>query len=72
MKNEKGSITLFVLIALIVVLIILSGLYISLRNQKNAQEKESEEIVNSYQRDINKIDKIYENKVNEVQDNGGI
>ena len=47
-KNENGSITLFVLIAMIFVLIIVCTIYITKQNELLEQEKEINEIQESY------------------------
>ena len=56
-KNEKGSITLFVLVSMIFFCLILLGFYLSSINSNNAQLKEIENIKEQYtsQEDINDI-----------------
>ena len=56
-KNEKGSITLFVLVSMIFFCLILLGFYLSSINIYNTQLKEIENIKEQYtsQEDINDI-----------------
>ena len=56
-KNEKGSITLFVLICMMFICLILLGFYLSSINSNNAQLKEIQSIKEQYtsQEDINDI-----------------
>lgn len=54
-KNENGSITLFVLIAMIFVLIIVCTIYITKQNELLEQEKEINEIQESYNIDNNEL-----------------
>ena len=54
-KNENGSITLFVLIAMIFVLIIVCTIYITKQNELLEQEKEIDEIQESYNIDNNEL-----------------
>lgn len=71
MKSEKGSITLMVSISFICILIVALGVYMNVKNKQLEQEKESERIVETYQKDVEQIDRIYQNQVNEIQNNGG-
>ena len=56
-KNEKGSITLFVLVSMIFFCLILLGFYLDSISNNNAQLKEIENIKEQYtsQEDINDI-----------------
>ena len=56
-KNEKGSITLFVLVSMMFFCLILLGFYLSSISSNNAQLKEIENIKEQYtsQEDINDI-----------------
>ena len=47
-KNEIGSIALFILIAMIFILIILGAIYINNKNASLQQEREIEQIEQSY------------------------
>lgn len=67
-KNEKGSITLFVLISMLFFIIILVGLFTNISNKVAKQEREINRIQQSYrQEDINKIyNEKYEQKHNNI------
>lgn len=56
-KNEKGSITLFVLVCMMFICLILLGFYLNSVNSNNAQLREIESIKEQYnsQEDINDI-----------------
>lgn len=63
LKNENGSISLYVLVAMILLLTILLGIYMY-NAQKQAQNLEvTKEIKTTYEKDINNIDNIYNNLV---------
>lgn len=57
MKNEKGSITLFVVISIMFMLIIVLSLYVSSSNKIQSQERELEKIQQSYKTED--IDELY-------------
>ena len=61
LKQEKGSITLFVLIAMIFFLIVIFGIYINSQNKLNSQSAEIEEIKKNYEQDasLENMDSIY-------------
>lgn len=55
-KSQKGSITLFVLISMIFLIIVIVGIYIATSNKAQKQEKEIEQIQQSYEKtDINTV-----------------
>ena len=55
-KEEKGSITLYVIVSMIFFLIVVVAIYVSSTNKKIIQEKQIEDIQKSYQtEDINAI-----------------
>lgn len=58
-KNNKGSITLFVLIAMIFFLIFALTMYVQINSKKSAQMKEIEKIQEEY--NSTNIDEIYDN-----------
>lgn len=60
-KNEKGSITLFVLMACLFFLFILGGLYISNMNKMQIQEQQIAQIQENYAKDLSRIDEVVEN-----------
>lgn len=58
-NKEKGSITLFVLIGIIFILIILGVIYFSRQNKSMAQEKEIRQIEKSYNVNTNDLSEEY-------------
>lgn len=65
-KSQKGSITLFVMICMVFLIIVIVGIYVATSNRIKKQEKEIEQIQKSYENtDINivyeKALKNYEN-----------
>ena len=68
-KNEKGSITLMVIVLMLFFLIMTISAYISSNNKKINQEQEIGRIQETYKSDIEKIDHIYNKikKSNEVE-----
>lgn len=61
--NEKGSVTLFILIAIIFFLIVSLNLYSSNKNKIIAQSEEIKAIQENYNKDLENIDEIYDNLV---------
>lgn len=61
MKNEKGSISLFVLIAMIFFSIYTLAIYNSISNSQVIQLKANERIKEIYEDDIDNVDAIYTN-----------
>ena len=59
-KNERGAITLFVLIACLFFALILTGVYVSTLNKMQAQEQQVDQIQENYARQLENIDEIYE------------
>ena len=59
-RRERGAITLFVLIACLFFVFILTGVYLSLINRSQVQEQEVQQIKENYAKNINRIDEIYE------------
>ena len=60
-KSEKGAITLFVLLACLFFVFILTGAYISNLNRLQVQEQEVKQIQENYAKDLDRVDEIYEN-----------
>ena len=63
-KNENGAITLFILLAILFFLIILSSLYFNSSNKIQAQASETDKIKKEYEKDINNVDQIYLDTLN--------
>ena len=59
-NSEKGAITLYVLLACLFFVFTLTGLYISNMNRLKSQEKSIKQIQENYQRELNRIDSVYE------------
>jgi len=64
-KGEQGSITLFVLVTCIFIVIVLVTFMINVENKKQAQKKEIEQITRSYERNEQEMDEIYSKIVNQ-------
>ena len=60
-RNEKGAITLFVLLACLFFVFILTGTYLSNLNRLQVQEQEVKQIQENYAKDLSRVDEIYEN-----------
>lgn len=67
MKNQKerGSVTLFVLVTCIFIVIILVTVMVNVENKKQAQKKEIEQITRSYEQNEQRMDEVYSRIVNE-------
>lgn len=59
LKEEKGSITLFVLIAMLFFVMYLVGMYILSANAESSGMAQTEQIKQIYEQDINNIDDVY-------------
>lgn len=66
-KNEKGSVTLFVLIAMLFFILIVYVVYQGTRNDLLAQNREVKKIQQDYEKSTNEIEmqKEYENIISE-------
>ena len=62
-KEEKGSVTLFVLISCMFMVVILLVVNIGVMDKNRSQEKNLEEIVKQYNQNETDLDNIYEEKV---------
>lgn len=63
--NQKGSITLFVLLAMIFFIVIILNMTMNVANKKQSQILEYDKIKQEYEKNINNIDQVY----NEVLQN---
>lgn len=63
LKNEKGSITLFVLLAILFFLIVIFSLFITSSNKNTIQSSEIDKIKEEYQESVDNIDQIYSDTV---------
>ena len=63
MRSERGSISLYVLVAMLITLIILLGVY-TVNSQKQAQDLEvTKQIKSIYEKDVKNIDAVYDSLV---------
>lgn len=60
LKQEKGSATLFVLLAMLFFVMYLVGMYIYSSNAEATQLEEMQVIKETYEQGVNDIDDIYE------------
>ena len=67
-KEQNGSITLFVLISIIFFVVVLVGIYINSSNKIQKQQKEIQKIQNSYETENidNLYNKTYEKNKNNI------
>lgn len=63
-KQEKGSITLFVLVAMLFFVMYLVGMYLLNTNAESAQYAASKRIKEIYEKDIDQMDTVYETITN--------
>ncbi len=63
MKKEKGSITIFVIVAMLMFIVIAFAIFFNISNKNISQETEIEKIQEEYGEDINNINEIYENQL---------
>ncbi len=61
LKNNKGAITLFVLISMLFFMVVLSSLFMTTSNQKQSQTSELDKIKQEYENSVDNIDQIYNN-----------
>ena len=64
LKNEKGAVSLYVLLAMFLITITLVSLYVSLSNEHLTQLDIAEQIKATYEKDMNNINEVYDNLVN--------
>ena len=58
-KNEKGGISIYVLVSMFLLTIILMGIYISVTNKHITQLEIAGQIKSTYEQDINNVDAVY-------------
>lgn len=63
LKNEKGGIIIYVLVAMIILIATLGALYASATNKQVSQLEVAEQIKAVYEKDLNNVDNIYNNLV---------
>lgn len=63
LKSEKGAISLYVLLAMLLITITLVSIYVSLTNEHLTQLDVAEQIKLTYEKDMNNIDDVYNNLI---------
>lgn len=63
LKSEKGGVTVYVLVAMLILTVTLISIYISITNKQITQLEVSEQIKAVYEKDMNNIDGVYNNLV---------
>lgn len=64
-KGERGAVTLFVTVICVFIVIMLVTFTMRIENKKQAQNKEIEQITESYQANEQEMEEIYSRIVNE-------
>ena len=64
LKSEKGSITIFVLSVMLLLISVVSVTYIGMANKTNSQNAEIRKIVKEYEKQVADIDKVYKDAYN--------
>ena len=64
-KGERGAVTLFVVVVCVFIVIMLVTFTMRIENKKQAQNKEIEQITQSYQGNEQEMEEIYSRVVNE-------
>jgi uncharacterized protein YpmB len=59
-KEEKGSITLFVLVSMLFFVLFLTGVYMISSSGEQAELGETTRIKEIYEKDLNRIDDVYQ------------
>ena len=65
LKNEKGSITLFVVVSILFFLIVVFSMFMTSSNKSRIQTSEIDKIKEEYQESVQNIDQIYQDAVND-------
>ena len=66
LRNEKGSITVFVVASCMLFIIVALGISNFIQNKSNNEEEQYREIKKSYEKDIGNEDKIYDRLKNNI------
>ena len=64
-NNEKGGISIYVLVSMFLLTIILMGIYISVTNKHITQLEIAGQIKSTYEQDVNNVDAIYNELIGE-------
>ena len=68
-KDQKGSITLFVLISMLFFVLFLTGMFMISSNQEKTGLEETGRIKEIYEKDVNRIDDVYADLAKETSPN---
>ncbi len=60
LKENKGAITLFVLVSMLFFVLFLTGMYMIMSNKEIANSAETLRIKEIYEKDLNRLDDVYE------------
>lgn len=66
LKSERGSITVFTLTVMLFFIVILMGIFVSTNNARKAQKSADTSIIDSYQKDVNLVNEIYNEKILQI------
>lgn len=64
--NEKGSVTVFIIIAILLFVFVLFSIFFVQGNKKTANDNSVDRIEKQYNKDLNNINEIYEEQLNQV------
>ena len=64
MNNENGSISLFILLSALFFLIVVTSVGVSLKNKEATVDRNFEKVKQSYEKDLDNIEQIYEEEMN--------
>ena len=67
--NEKGSVTVFIIIAILLFVFALFSIFFVQENKKQTNDNSVDKIEEQYNQDINNINEIYEEQLNQTQTN---
>lgn len=66
LKSERGSITVFTLTVMLFFIVILMGIFVSTNNARKAQKSADTSIIDTYQKDVNLVNEIYNEKILQI------
>lgn len=70
-KDERGSITIYVLCSCLLILVILVGVFMRSQSKLVSQKRQQQMIEQQYDEDDYKMQEIYEEVVKNMPNNGG-
>lgn len=70
-KDERGSITIYVLCSCLLILVILVGVFMRSQSKLVSQKRQQQMIEQQYDEDDYKMQEIYEDVVKNMPNNGG-